>query len=180
MHGLLLGGFTAANEEEEYGVVFHNSNDSKDIVVRPGGHLQPTGSDPYRSFGNHRIATHLRRNGWDIECLDWGLRFSDEELQEFIDKRITKETIFVGFSLIFYTNVNTRMNELVAYIRKKYPWVKIISGGVKIYTVTRVNADWFIEAVLSFKSGLFFRGEGFFAGEWISRNCTNREENKSD
>lgn len=147
MHGLLLGGFTAADEKEENSVISHNSNNnhsSKDVGVRPGGHFQPTGSDSYRSFGNHRIATHLRKNGWDIECLDWGLRFSDEELQEFIDKRITKETIFVGFSLIFYTNVNTRMNELVTYIRKKYPWVKIISGGVKIYTVTRVNADWFI------------------------------------
>lgn len=144
MHGLLFGGFTAANEEEEYSVISHDSNVSNDIVARPGGHFQSSGSDPYRSFGNHRIATHLRKNGWDIECLDWGLRFSDEELYEFVDKRITKKTIFVGFSLIFYTKANSRMNRLVRYIRDEYPWVTIISGGVKIYTVTRVDADWFI------------------------------------
>ena len=147
MHGLLFGGFTAANELEECDTMSHNSNmdeSSATTVKRERGQFEPVGGESYRSFGNHRIATHLRKNGWDIECLDWGLRFTDEELHEYVDKRITKETVFVGFSLMFYTLANNRLNSLVKYIREKYPWVTIISGGVKIYTVTRVDADWFI------------------------------------
>ena len=56
----------------------------------------------YRSFGNHRIATHLRKQGWDVECLDYIWTFSYDELTEYVDKRITKDTVFIGISVIFF------------------------------------------------------------------------------
>ena len=36
-----------------------------------------------RAPGAHKIATHLRREGWDVEVLDFVQSWTLEELQEF-------------------------------------------------------------------------------------------------
>lgn len=123
MHGLMFGGFRTADQNSMYV------------------------PDWYRSFGNHRIATHLRKQGWDIECLDYMYVFSSEELEEYVDKRITKDTVFIGISIIFFLereNAETCIR-LMKYVRKKYPWVKIIAGGVKSYCISCLpDADYYI------------------------------------
>ena len=59
--GLLFGGFTSPDERhEEYAKEIHTDSE---MVVQ--GIFN--GIEPFRSFGNHRIATHIRRQGWDVE-----------------------------------------------------------------------------------------------------------------
>ena len=145
MHGLLFGGVTSPLEEDmtfdEWSSAYAELLDGKKLQAERGLY---TGLETYRSFGNHRIATYLRKNGWDVECLDYTIFFTNEQLIEYLEKRITKETVFVGFSLMFYTMATKRLSWFTDHIRKKYPWVKIISGGQKTWTVTCVEADYYI------------------------------------
>lgn len=124
MHGLMFGGFKVSS--------FYMGRDNT--------------PDWYRSAGNHRIATHLRKQGWDIECLDYVWAFEYEELIEYIDKRVTKETVFMGVSIIFFPEMHhiDKMQRVFKYVRKKYPWVKVIAGGVKSYAITSIKADYYI------------------------------------
>ena len=145
MHGLMFGGFqTTENYSGETHKVF----------------------EYYRSFGNHRIATHLRKQGWDIECLDYSWAFSYEELKEYVDARITKETVFVGVSVLFIPTITSvsSMNRILKYIRDKYPWVKSIVGGVKSWCITTIDADYYIAghgeyAIVALLKNLMGRGE---------------------
>jgi len=110
-----------------------------------------------RSFGAHKIASHMRKTGdWDIEVLDFLSAFSVDELKDFVDSRITKKTIFLGLSVFVnptmpagpfrspVTEVVKRHNEISKYVKKKYPWVTIICGSQKLSNVLHhENVDWF-------------------------------------
>ena len=54
-----------------------------------------------RGAGAHRIASHLRQNGWDIEVIDYAAEWTLEEFQELCRSRITDKTKFISSSLIF-------------------------------------------------------------------------------
>jgi len=149
--GLLFGGFTAhfapgqnSNVQferyaDELGPVGANS-DSEFVIEGLFHH----GLETFRSFGNHRIATHIRRQGWDVECIDYAIFFTNEELKKLLDDRITKDTLFVGFSMMFYTVTTERLKWFTDYIRETYPWVTLIAGGQKSWTVTCVDADYYV------------------------------------
>lgn len=170
MHGLLFGGVTLPTDQEfsfeEWARMYSSFIEGDNLHgARSNGTLGLfTGVETYRSFGNHRIATYLRKNGWDVECLDWTLFFSDDELHQYVDERITKETVFVGFSVIFYTLAKSRLNRFVRYIKQKYPWVTIISGGVKTWTVTCIEADYYVT------------GNGEYAMDAILKHAMGRGE----
>ena len=170
MHGLLFGGVTLPTADEftfeQWAAMYGSYIDGDNLhTARSGGDVGLfTGVETYRSFGNHRIATYLRKNGWDVECLDWTLFFSDDELHQYVDERITKETVFVGFSVVFYTLATLRLNRFVSYIKKKYPWVTIISGGVKTWTVTCIEADYYVT------------GNGEYAMDVLLKHCMGRGE----
>jgi len=84
-----------------------------------------------RTSGSYRIATHLREQGWDVEILDFFDFWSVDELKEFIKKRITKNTKFVGFSSIFGSKSLMTENSLqiIEWIKKTYPNIILITGG---------------------------------------------------
>ena len=126
MHGLMFGGFQTTE----------NYHSGETHII----------NEYYRSFGNHRIATHLRKQGWDIEVLDYSWAFSYEELKDYVDDRITKETVFIGVSVLFIpTQESTKkVNRILRYISRKYPWVKSVVGGVKSWAITFVKADYYI------------------------------------
>ena len=54
-----------------------------------------------RAPGAHKIATHLRREGWNVEVLDFVQSWTLEELQEFARQRVTNKTKFLGLSATF-------------------------------------------------------------------------------
>ena len=128
------------------------------------GNFDSNSMAPYRGFGNHRIATHLRKQGWDIECLDYTVHFTDDEIKWLLANRITKNTVFIGLSIIFYLELQgdvQRVNRIIGHIRNKYPWVQIVAGGVKWFAVGLVDADWYVtgngefamDAILKYLTG---------------------------
>ena len=146
MHGLLFGGFTSVDNSERVANLINEWHEGSNINPREmlGMDAENPYIESYRSFGNHRIATHLRKSGWDIECIDYGVFFTNDELKKILSERVTKETVFIGFSMIFFTTSIVRMKWLTDYIRKEYPWIKIVSGGQKSWTVRCIDADYFI------------------------------------
>lgn len=118
-----------------------------------------------RSVGSHRIATHLRQQGWDIEVLDFFLLWRLDELKTYCRSRITDNTKFVGFSLLFGRNGLTQVNGILLrkWIRETYPNVMIITGGqnIQLDHVLLENIDYHIggygelaiEALLKYKFG---------------------------
>ena len=135
-HGLMIGGFGANAGLRR---VF---NDKWVISSRK----LDNSPDYYRSFGNHRVATYLRKKGWDIECLDYTFYMSDEEIRQYLDDRITAQTKFLGISLLFplaYISRN-RLQSLVNWMRRTHPHVIIVVGGVKAFVLTEIgNVDYY-------------------------------------
>ena len=135
-HGLMIGGFGANAGLRK---VF---NDKWVISSRK----LDNSPDYYRSFGNHRVATYLRKKGWDIECLDYTFYMSDEEIRQYLDDRITAQTKFLGISLLFplaYISRN-RLQSLVNWMKRTHPHVIIVVGGVKAFVLTEIgNVDYY-------------------------------------
>jgi len=136
-HGLMIGGFGANAGlrkvyKKEWTVSSRNLDNSPDY---------------YRSFGNHRIATFLRKKGWDVECLDYAFYMSDEELRQFLDDRITAQTKFLGMSLLFplaYVARN-RLQALIDWMKRSHPHVTLVVGGVKAFVLTEIgNVDYYV------------------------------------
>lgn len=84
-----------------------------------------------RQPGGHRIASFLREQDWDVEVIDWGDYFSLEELKEISRSRITNKTVFIGFSH-FMSYWSDNLENYCLWLRKKYPDIKIVSGGQSI------------------------------------------------
>ncbi len=106
---------------------------------------------PVRGTGAHRIATHLRNTGkWDIEVVDYLEAWDDEELFQFFETRITKNTKWIGFSVFFTYSIHwaqpivVKQNRLILHIKEKYPWIKIVVGASKLANVIRhEQVDYF-------------------------------------
>jgi radical SAM superfamily enzyme YgiQ (UPF0313 family) len=96
-----------------------------------------------RSAGAHRIATFLRMHGWDAEVIDFLVFWTLDELKELCKQRIDSKTVFVGFSSTF-SLFRPHFNDLVKWIKEKYPHVKIVAGG-PIAGTSMVNADYYVE-----------------------------------
>ena len=101
---------------------------------------------PARSYGSHKIASHMRNLGWDIEVIDFFDAFKFDELKEIIDSRVTKDTRFVGFSALFWTpdHSGRKQSDLCKYVRKYYPWVSLVAGGNKFQSITNLESDYHV------------------------------------
>ena len=84
----------------------------------------------YRSSGAHRIATHIRQQGWDCEVVDFVDFWELEELQDLINSRVDDDMKFIGFSFLFNNaDAEPIIRSLCTWIKQKYPSVVLISGG---------------------------------------------------
>lgn len=95
-----------------------------------------------RGTGAHRIATILRKEGWDVEVLDFMVSWTNEELIEFFQSRLTSDTKFVGYSYTFHT-WESRFGKVFDWIKTNYPDIKIIVGGVGVETCP-LDAHYYI------------------------------------
>ena len=100
-------------------------------------------SSAQRSAGAHRIATFLRQHEWDVEVVDFLVWWTLEELTELCRQRLNTNTVFVGFSSTF-SLYRPYFNDLIAWIKKQYPHVKIIIGG-PIAGTSLLTADFYVE-----------------------------------
>lgn len=94
-----------------------------------------------RSVGVYRIAHVLREHGWTCEVIDFVTYWQLDELIYFLQKRINKNTKFIGFSYLFVQNVEL-ISKLQEWIKFQYPDVKIIVGSITKYPFNNKNVDY--------------------------------------
>lgn len=100
-----------------------------------------------RGNGAHRIASWLRQHNYNIEVVDFCLRWTLEEWNLLIDKIVGDETIFLGVGVnLFYDEKNV-VNNFLKEFKKKFPSITIIVGGGNL--LSRIDsfkfADYLIE-----------------------------------
>lgn len=116
-----------------------------------------------RAAGAYRIASYLRERDWDIEVLDFLPSWDREELIEFFDSRITKDTVFVGMSSIFDQRYLVPIfNGILDWLKENYPHVAIIAGAKQLGTIYVYNADYYVT------------GYGEFGLEELLKKLTNQ------
>jgi hypothetical protein len=112
-----------------------------------------------RSSGVHRIANHLRVQGWDIEVVDFFEFWHLDELQEFIRSRVTNDTKFVGFSYLYSSVIlGKTLQQFCNWLRQTYPQLLLVSGGqggVSNYEYIDYHisgyGEYALDALLSYK-----------------------------
>ena len=100
-----------------------------------------------RAPGAHRIATHLRKQGYKIEVFDFYLDWTLDELKQILDSRITDKTLFVGFSCSLMFEGTKEFAGIRDYIREHYPHVAITVGGNKTLHKGFDGADYYLEGI---------------------------------
>lgn len=96
-----------------------------------------------RTAGAHRIATHLRQLGWDIEVLDFVMGWSLDQLKEFTKSRVNSSTKFIGFGGTFPI-WSPNLGMYFDWVKETYPGITIIAGG-QISNLYKIQADWYID-----------------------------------
>lgn len=103
------------------------------------------GAHYFRATGSYRIATLLRQQGVDTEVVDFFDMWTDEEINEILKKRVTNQTLLIGFSILFADpSCIARIKKLVTQIKKEYPLVKTILGGQHAYTYTSIPCNYIV------------------------------------
>lgn len=84
----------------------------------------------YRSSGAHRIANHIRPQGWDCEVVDFVDFWTLDELQDLIKLRVDNNLKWIGFSFLFNNaDAESMIRDLCLWIRETYPNIVLLSGG---------------------------------------------------
>jgi len=96
-----------------------------------------------RAPGAHKIATHLRRQGWDVEVLDFVQSWTLEELKEFSRQRVTNKTKFLGISATFSVRFK-HLYEFLPWFKEQYPDVIIVSGSQSFYNCEGLPIDYMV------------------------------------
>jgi radical SAM superfamily enzyme YgiQ (UPF0313 family) len=97
-----------------------------------------------RGAGAHKIATHLRAYGYNIEVVDYCLSWTTDEYFELFSKVITDETIFLGIGSNLFLD-QAHFDKNVTWFKETYPHVKIILGGNQVLTRSIPCIDFYVE-----------------------------------
>jgi len=115
-----------------------------------------------KNAGAYRIATELRNAGYEVLVIEWFQQFSLEDQFKFVDKFVTKDTLWAGFSTTFTRNsdgdqskyyndlsnntgyIDAFMNdkdvgELCKYIKGKNKNTQIIMGGTRADAIKSID-----------------------------------------
>lgn len=112
--------------------------------------------------GPHRIATELRKNNYTVQCVDISAQKSFNFVyKKIIEKFVDKETLWIGFSTNFLSNIMGYINaynqfekeiyhknhpqcdlhikEFISYCKQKNPNVKFIVGGILTFDLSHLD-----------------------------------------
>jgi len=107
-----------------------------------GLEFDPTLTSIRRSSGGHKIATFLRRNGYDIDVIDYIHRWNLDQFKSYIRPRVTKDTLFFGFGSTFSLTTPPVM-ELISWLKEEYPHIARIAGSQN-NSMTELDMDWYV------------------------------------
>ena len=124
MHGLMFGGWV----DSSVGGIFAGRS-----------HVSSK-----RAAGAHTIASHLRREGWDIEVIDFFPAWTIEELKELMGLRVRKDTKFIGISVSIPPETVSIYHgaEFVRWVKKTYPDIVVLAGSQHLMTTHHLPADY--------------------------------------
>ena len=144
-HGIILGGMLEREDTSETRNYLTSQDEKDKPDYWPG---------IKRSAGGHRIATFLRQNNWDIEVLDFWPTWTRDELTDFFDSRVTKDTKFVGISAMFPAAGSSIKNQKhfqemqnnVHYLRDRYPQLTWVAGAQNLSAVLGYPVDYYFSS----------------------------------
>ncbi len=87
-----------------------------------------------RVSGAYRIATVLRKHGWDVEVIDFFYLWSLDQLKELIKLRNQAGKIdWIGFSATWINYATDKLQEMIndflIHVKEVYPNIKTLAGG---------------------------------------------------
>ena len=110
-----------------------------------------------RSPGGHRIATHLREQGYDVEVVDFWFEWSRIQLLKFFHQRVREDTIAVGISGMFpvYALNSVDKNQdarhkyhyviqTIAILKERYPQLKFVGGAQNVSAILGYKLDYYV------------------------------------
>lgn len=98
-----------------------------------------------RNSGIHRIATVLRKEGVDVEVLDFASHYDLEILKEYVKQRVQSKTLFFGFGT-FFNYWNDTIQQLVDWMKVTYPNIPIVLGGQNVLHTKASKIDYWVDS----------------------------------
>ena len=96
-----------------------------------------------RSTGGYRIATHVRKLGWDIEVIDYVSYWNLTNIKKLVSNRNKKHAIkWIGIS-ITWNLYEPIVKNIIDYFKKHHPEVIVIVGGNQNFNLD-LNADYYV------------------------------------
>jgi hypothetical protein len=97
-----------------------------------------------RGTGAHRIASHLRQCGYQVEVVDFCLRWSPDQLLQLCKNLIGAKTFFLGVGSNLFT-MDSKLLVFLAEFRKRWPDIKLILGGNNLLSQDVSQFDYLVE-----------------------------------
>ena len=142
-HGIIVGGMVERRDSSDSRIQINNDSDSAHTKT-----LNTEWISIKRAPGAHRIATHLRGNGYDVEVVDFWQAWPLDKFQDFIKLRVGRKTKFFAISTLFAMTspkLKREQNQKLAWFKKTYPWVPIIAGSMNLMASASYNpVDYFV------------------------------------
>jgi len=111
-----------------------------------------------RPLGPYRLRTALANHGFRAEVIDYAWALREDELLILLQRYISKDTLIIGISNIWFTTGAEKNNEelnrwftekFFQTVKREWPWIKIVIGGTKTALVQGAElllspADWWL------------------------------------
>lgn len=127
-----------------------------------------------RAPGAHRIASHLRSEGWDVEVLDFVQSWTLEELQEFARQRVTNKTKFLGLSATFSIRFKV-LFEFARWFKEEYPGILIIGGSQAFHNTQGLPLDYMVHGYGELAMSAILKGNPIYTEhKWLNGHTFRR------
>ena len=156
-HGIIFGGMQEREDNGDRRIHLESQKDEeKPVDSWPGIKRAP---------GAHRIATHLREEGYDIEVIDFWPAWTYEQLYKLLKDRIRDDTLFIAVSAIF-PNGGAGENDQKHAIERYNIWTQLKNEfGHKCDFISGAQN---VSAIIGYQCDYYFAGYGEKA---ISEYC---------
>lgn len=114
------------------------------IVILTDNNYSDTNETFLRGTGAHRIATVLRSHSYNVEVIDYILRWNIEDFQKICQKLIDENTLMLGLSVNLFTD-NDSFAEKIRWFRSFYPNIPVVMGGNNLLARDIDLVDYLIE-----------------------------------
>ncbi len=97
----------------------------------------------FRALGSYQLAWYLRKHGYETQVLDFIHELDKAKILELIGKFVKPETRILGWSGMLMPGdekwwLKFVCEELMPELRRRYPQLKLITGGAPVHEVNRL------------------------------------------